>query len=181
MSLINDALKRAKDAQQPSAPPAPAPQLHPVEPVSTTARGMGTMAPVTAVVIVLVALFLLWQAREKTGTRLSAAQTQPITPINPAPEIKPAVATVAVATPAPAPNPSAIEQLAAPAATAPVVAVPALRLQAIFFAPGRSSAMISGRTVRTGDLVKGYRVVAITGSSATLVSATETNVMTLEQ
>jgi hypothetical protein len=179
MSLINDALKRAKDAQQPSAPPAPAPQLHPVEPASTAARGMGMMAPVTVVGVVLVALFLLWQAREKTGTRLSAAQTQPITPINPAPEIKPAVATVAVATPAPAPNPSAIEQSAAPAVTAPVV--PAIRLQAIFFAPGRSSAMINGRTVRTGDLVKGYRVVAITGSSTTLVSATETNVMTLEQ
>jgi hypothetical protein len=41
--------------------------------------------------------------------------------------------------------------------------------------------MIGGRTVRAGDLVKGYRVAAITENSATLVSASETNVMTLEQ
>jgi hypothetical protein len=56
-----------------------------------------------------------------------------------------------------------------------------LKLQAIFFAPGHSSAIISGKTVRVGTLLKGFRVTAISETSATLVSATQTNVMTLEQ
>jgi hypothetical protein len=55
------------------------------------------------------------------------------------------------------------------------------KLQAIFFVPGHSSAIISGKTVRAGDKVLGFRVAVIDRSSATLVSATQTNVMTLEQ
>jgi hypothetical protein len=62
-----------------------------------------------------------------------------------------------------------------------MVSAPSLKLQAIFYAPGHSSAIISGKTVHAGDTFKGYRVAAITQTSATLVSATQTNVMTLEQ
>ena len=62
-----------------------------------------------------------------------------------------------------------------------ITCMPQLKLQAIFYAPGHSSAMINGKTVKTGDVYKGFRVTAITQTSATLVSATQTNVMTLEE
>jgi hypothetical protein len=57
---------------------------------------------------------------------------------------------------------------------------PVLKLKAIFYSPGHTTAIINGKTVKAGDVYKGFRVAAITQTSATLVSATQTNVMTLE-
>jgi hypothetical protein len=74
-----------------------------------------------------------------------------------------------------------------PAESAPAAVIaenppaPRFRLQMITFVPGHPSALISGRTVRLGDFVDGFRVAAITQSSATLVSATETNVLMAAQ
>jgi hypothetical protein len=179
MSLINDALRRAKDAQQKSTPAAPIPQLPPVESVSAPSRGMGMTVPLIIAALAVIALLLVWKNQKKTTAREVAAPGKPAAPVNTIAETKP-VATVTVAAPAP---PTPATPTPAPAVVAPVASAPApeLKLQAIFFAPGHSSAIISGKTVRVGNIFKGYRVAAITELSATLVSATQTNVMTLEQ
>jgi hypothetical protein len=64
-------------------------------------------------------------------------------------------------------------------AVAPVIQ-PAPKLQAIFFAPGHSTAIIDGKTVRAGDAIRNFRVAAITQSSATVFSYTQTNVLVLK-
>jgi hypothetical protein len=176
MSLVNDALKRAKDAQQKSTPPAP--QLRPPDPVRAEKRGAGTTMPlVIAALAVIVAFFFVWRNQHQAAAKEVLVETKPALPANALPETRPAVQPVVVSTPTPVP-PVVVTPAPAPAASTPA---PPLKLQAIFFAPGRSTAIISGKTVRVGNTFKEYRVAAITETSATLVSATETNVMTLEQ
>jgi hypothetical protein len=175
MSLVNDALKRAKDAQQKSPPIAPGPQLLPAGPAlaNPSSLGMGKAAPVILILIALIGLFLLWRDHRKTveARPQVAKTTEPVIPV-PAP--KPSIQTVAVSAPPVAAQP--------PATTPPTPPAPAPpKLQAIFFVPGHSSAIISGKTVRAGDTVQGFRVAVINQASATLVSATKTNVMTLAQ
>jgi hypothetical protein len=107
MSLINDALKRAKEAQQQAAPP-PAPNLEfrPVELVQLGPPSRGLMVPAVLAGAALLILLLAWQWSQKND---SAA------PI----EVK--SRTAAAAKSAPAPQPAAAS--AAPAPAAPVAAV----------------------------------------------------------
>ena len=171
MSLINDALKRAKDAQQRSPASAPGPQFRPAEPAQAPKEGMSLTVPVVIAVVALVGLLIAWQFRQKTAARTPAPASNPIV-ANPSLETKAPAAVAPVASVKSTPPP------AEPAGPAPPP-VPELRLQAIFFTPGRSTAMINGKTVRTGDTIRNFRVAKITQTSATLVSATETNVMML--
>ena len=62
MSLINDALRRAKDAQQQAPPPPPADlPFRPVEPAQQNARhGLGLLLPVALVVVALLTLLFAW-------------------------------------------------------------------------------------------------------------------------
>jgi hypothetical protein len=181
MSLVNDALKRAKEAQRKAQPEAPAPPFRPPDPAAAPARGLDMLVPIVIAAIALVALVVVLQNRQKTIAREAAVQ-----PLQPAP-----VAAVQKTTP---PVQPAAAPVAAPSVTAAVAEKPApapapaqrtpeppLKLQAIFYSPGRSSAMINGKSIKVGDVYKGFRVAAITQTSATLVSATQTNVMTLEQ
>jgi hypothetical protein len=66
------------------------------------------------------------------------------------------------------------------ATNAPVIE-PTPKLQAIFFAPGHSTAILGGKTVHPGDVIKNFRVAAINQSSVTLFSRTQTNVLVLKQ
>jgi hypothetical protein len=180
MSLVNDALRRAQDAQKKSqVTPAPGPQFRPAEPVASHKRGVGMMVPILIAVIAVGALILILQSRQKTEARQPMPEPKPAAPVVAAPETKPVVQSMAATAPAQAAPVAVVEKPApAPVVSAPA---PALKLQAIFFVPGHSSAMVSGKTVHVGDNFKGFRVAAITQTSATLVSATQTNVMTLEQ
>src|SRR5437899_9884307 len=75
MSLINDALKRAKQAQTPATPP-PAPHLHfrPVEPDQTARHGFGLMMPVAFALVALLILFLVWElAQHNASTKQPAS------------------------------------------------------------------------------------------------------------
>jgi hypothetical protein len=175
MSLINDALKRAKDAQQKSPPAAPSPQFRPAEPAPARARGMGVTAPLMIAVLAIIALLFVWKHQKKPAE--VAAPAKSAAPVNTIAETKPAVAAIATPVPPVTPTPAPVVAVA-PVASAPA---PELKLQAIFFAPGHSSAIISGKTVREGNIFKGFRVASITEVSATLVSSTQTNVMTLDQ
>jgi hypothetical protein len=178
MSLVNDALRRAQDAQKKSQPAAPGPALRPADPAPAQKRGIGIWIAAFTAFAAVMALSVLWRGWQETNPVHAAIQPKTAAPAAVVPETKPPVQQVAALAQAPAtPAPASAKPAPAPAVSAPI---PVLKLQAIFFAPGHSSAIISGKTVHAGDNFKGFRVAAITQTSATLVSATQTNVMTLE-
>jgi hypothetical protein len=82
MSLINEALKRAKEAQR-QAPPPPSPQMQfrPVEPSQHPRHGLSLIVPVALTVVALLALFFVWewaQRRTATGPREVRALARPV-------------------------------------------------------------------------------------------------------
>ena len=106
MSLINDALKRAKQAQDQTPPPAPSPELHlrPVENPPYVRHGLGIAIPIALAIVALLVLFLVWRwarqdgsAPQKVRAKTLTAQ-EPVIPSQPAPPID-------VSTPPPAVNP----------------------------------------------------------------------------
>ena len=91
MSLINDALRRAKDTQQQTpAPPSPNLPFRPVEPAPQSAgRGQGLLLPVALVVVALLSLLSAWQwfqQRNSTGTTEVNARTPRVAPAIPSPQ-----------------------------------------------------------------------------------------------
>ena len=223
MSLINDALRRAKEAQQPAAPPPTSNlQFRPVDPAQAPSRrGLGLMLPVVAGVMALLALLLVWQLagrHEVAGPVVASAKTPPAAPAIAAEPAASAQEAVVASAPAPVTASKADSQPAsqlspanraaeapandaaasetdasaaeadggdttnAPAVTAPPAPKPApLRLQAIVFDPARPSAMVSGKTLFVGDRLGEFRVKAIDQESLTLVSAGQTNILTLSE
>jgi hypothetical protein len=208
MSLINDALRRAKDAQQ-QAPPPPSPDLpfRPVEPAPQRARrGPGLLLTLTLAAVALFTLLFVcqWvQPRDLTGLTAVNARTAPVARATPTPT--PVSASVEADTPTPAlatqpgsatqpnspPSPATNAPVAdaqeseatnTAAVTPPPPPKPApLRLQAIVFNPRRPSAMISGKTLFVGDKLGDLRVVAIDQQSATLAGAGQTNILSLSE
>ena len=131
MSLIADALKRAKEAEQQAAPPAPPNlQFRPVEPAQYTRKGLGLMLPAALAVMALLALFFAWQWAQRAGlarpievraAAATAANPAPAPPLAPASHAPVRTAEPApVAQPAPALPPTAA--VAAPPSAAPVTA-----------------------------------------------------------
>jgi hypothetical protein len=193
MSLINQALKRAQEAQQ-GPPPEPAPTLHfrPVEPAQRARHSLGVVVPIALAIIALLLLFLVWQwVQRKNSLPVAAQQAVPATtPVQAAP---PAVATQSTpespvanesATTAPAsvpePEPAAPAPAPEPATPQPPKPPPP-RLQSIVFNPARPSAMINGRVVFLGDKVGDMRLTALDQESVTLTGGGQTNVLTLGQ
>ena len=209
MSLINDALRRAKQAQE-QAPPGPGLQLRELETTPLRGRGPALLRLGAAGAAGLLALCLLWQELRSHGwpsgaasvceAHTAAAGAQPARPratgadlaadaASPLPRPQPpesaGEAGAREATHAPA---TSLPLLSSPgsATNAPAVAAetapsgpPPIRLQAIVFHPTRPSAMINGRTLFVGDMVGDMRLVAIGRESATLVGAGQTNLLTL--
>jgi hypothetical protein len=210
MSLINDALRRAKDAQQ-QAPLTSSPDLpfRPVEPAQQRARrGLGLLLPAALAVVALLVLLFAWAWTQTRGvatptevnartahipqaaTPAPASAAQPATvqelPSSPSPSTGAAATLAADTTSSPADDPlDGVEESEAtnvPAMTPPPPPKPApLRLQAIIFSPKRPSAMISGKTLFVGDKLGDLRVVAIDQESATLAGAGQTNVLSLPE
>ena len=210
MSLINDALRRAKEAQQQTPPPpSPEPPFRPVEPAQQCARrGLGLLLPAALAAVALLVLLLAWvwahprgtatpiEVNARTASTPQATAPASALPIQPAPIQAPAPApapttplgpSLAVnATDTPPDEPLAgseeTETTNAPAITPPLPPKPApLRLQAIIYNPRRPSAMIGGKTLFVGDKVGDLRVVAIDKESATLAGAGKTNVLSLPE
>jgi hypothetical protein len=206
MSLINDALKRTKEAQQQAQPPAGGgPELKPVDPaVAKAASSSKTLLYIMVACVVVGNLFLFLYAfngdRTARPAPMSAAQpvAPPTTAAAPARPV-PAVTTpamVAPATPAVAPiaaapvNPAsaqpsaavetnaAVAAIAAPVAPEPPKPAP-LKLQSIMFNSTKPAAMVSGKFVNLGDKVQGFRVTAIDQETVTLVGNGQTNVLSL--
>ena len=160
MSLINDALKQAKQSQPPN-PPSPPPSLAPVE--SASQGGGSWLAPVMIHLLLVAAgifigLSLFKHAPPAAGTPpVAATVTQ---------QVKTAAAVLPAVT-----NPP-------PGAVVPPKP-PGPKLQGILYTVTRPCAIISGKTVFVGDSVGKLRVVAISKDSVTLQSETETNVLSL--
>ena len=108
MSLVNDALKRAKEAQQQAAPPPPSQmQFRPVEAGQRVQQGLGLIVPVTLAALVLLALVLVWQGFQGQPREVRAFTRTPAQPtLTPQPASPPA----AVTAPAPASQPSPLPQ-----------------------------------------------------------------------
>lgn len=192
MSQINEALKRAKAAQQNNPPPGGL-RLRPAEPPAAT---WGTRLA-TLFMFVLVAalgLFLVLHLRQKIAARnRPPAESSTLTPANAA-KTTPVTGTPAVASSRPAvslhrpatatPMGATTSTDATPSAVTPLE-VPAFKLQGILYSAHSPLAMIDGQTVKIGDKVgdeaDGYRVTAIAERTVTVVNATQTNVLKLNR
>jgi hypothetical protein len=190
MSLINDALKRAKEAQQPArTQTAGLSQFRPVEPAQVVAQRHGLKTPLTAALVCVVAVLLTieWLGKSRVtnstlreepetavGETLPAAPTvtsQPASTHQQAPALAATASPAAVsATATPVLPPQTNLVAVTPATAAPPAAPrePQVKLQGIFYNPSRPSAMINGQTVFIGESVDGYELVGIKPNSATV-------------
>lgn len=185
MSLINDALKRAKQAQQENPPPTPPLQFRPVEPAQE-GHPRPPLFIVGAVLglIVIVGLggLLLWAVTQKQEASLQV-EARSLGEVAPAESrtTPPANAADAGRTTPPVSSPEEAQTNSLPATAVEPPQVPELKLQGIFFNPRRPSAVVGGRTVYVGDKVSGFRVLAITPLSVTLGNSEKTNVLSLSE
>lgn len=192
MSLINDALQRAK---QQTAQPAQVSnlQLRPLEPAPEERKNSGVLFSILLVALLVCATVLIsgWRKRSRPVPAAPAANAVPSLSI-PAPQLAavtgPSVPATDPAVPAVPAAPPAVADAEPPSDGTPAMLVPtpALkpappRLQAIFFNQTNPSAIISGRTVSAGGRVEAFQVAAITATSVTLVSGTETNILRFQE
>jgi cytoskeletal protein RodZ len=200
MSLINDALKRAKQAQQPHSPDAPQMRVQ-FRPVEANQQIKRSNAGIWIAVVIGAGLIIGFVFRQMTRNNSSTPKeakareivaakpivhetAAPPTPAGPAPTPTPVpvAATPPPQTAKPVPQETVIKE-STPAA--PVVVVqeetPKItpRLQAVVYDPKRPSAIISGKSVFKGDRVGDFRVARITQESVTLVGGGQTNVLVL--
>ena len=155
MSLINDALKQARQSQQPN-PPSGQPPLRPVEPAR---RGVADwLLPVAVVALAGAAAFFIGLAlvKHKPATVAKASEistTQPAAP---------AIVASAVVLATNAPTTSNTVAKVPPSSSG-------MKLQGVVYGE-KSWAIVDGKTVYVGDSVGGFRVKEITSNGITLVS-----------
>ena len=199
MSLINDALKRASQAQQQSPPTAGGPALKPAGPAETKSATGAKNLLFIMVACVIVGNALLFLAVKDRGARPVAAAPAPSGALQlaavPAPNPPPAPAIVSVPPAVPAQAVTSVvadtasDSDSATTATNVVASESAvvfenpkpapLRLQSIIYNPARPSAMIGGKFLFLGDRIQGFRVTAIDQESVTLIGNGQTNVLSL--
>lgn len=173
MSLINDALKQARQKPPDNGPGG----LPPLQPVPAPASTTGWLLPSVVIVLVIVAAcFIGWAV---THRNTSAPPTQP-------PAASAPVPPVAAATPVPTPP-------ATPVASAPVAATPpattttqavqpvagvspppvyppfVLKLQGIDYSPTAPTAILNGKTVHPGDSFHKYQVKSISKDAVIVI------------
>ena len=148
MSLINDALKRARDTQQ-TGPPSGAPPLPPVEP---PARGGNSWILALAAVLFLAAAGLF------IGMALFQTKTPPAA-VAQAPKVSAPQTVASVPVSAPASNVLS----APPGASTQPAAVPELwpKVQGIIYNAANPEAIVNGKTVGVGDRVGNFSVKQI--------------------
>lgn len=210
MSLINDALKRAKEAQQQKPPgDSGGPPLRPVE--QRPARDPGPWLLLAFALIVAVAAILLWQGFQH-GRQPQTVASQSPSPAETVPQMVPATGYTSIPDSVPPALPAVPESHATPVTAAVEAASlttpdglsptngppdttvaedatamasppqpPPLKLQAIVYHPSRASAAISGKVLFVGDRLGEMRVTAISPTAVTLVGEGRTNVLTLPQ
>ena len=208
MSLINDALKRATEAQaaQPAVPP-PTANMQPASVRRSTGLPM-YFTPVLLFVISGASWFIVkgWDAHRQSG--LYPAPIAVHARENSGVPSKPAPASALLPGPSSSPAQPSAESLippardfalkdspstsVAPGASPAAAVVPALepsvaeeskvafKLQGIFYRPTKPSAVINAKTVYVGDIISNGKVKAIDHRSVTIVVDGETKVLTLQ-
>ena len=150
MSLINDALKQARQTPPPTV-------SHP-RPIFRSERSYGTptgfwvVSGLLILLIVGVTFLLGWSVSDHTAKRIATIpnvnpDTQAAGEIPHLPVVQPLVTNPPPETPA----------------------VPVPVLQGIFYSPAAPSAIMGGKTVRPGDQIGPYRVKSISKATVTLV------------
>jgi hypothetical protein len=159
MSLINDALKRAEEAQQKTPPGGPA--LSPVAFPSRT--GASRLVRLLVVLLLAAACFCLGLAMARRPVARIASRPEPTVrqPVEP------------VSIPAAVMPPVVLEtNLAARSNTIPAPATPPPpKLQGIVYDPVRPWAIVNGRTVYPGSRVGDLQVKEILKDTVTLEGA----------
>ena len=149
MSLINDALKRARQAP-PRNSPGVRPPLQPVAEESPSI--LIWLIPVIIILLIVGVIFFMgWATTHHTVLNIVNAPDQSAT--NQAAEEVPVVVV-------PPPEPPA-----------PLNPPDAPRLQGIFYSPTKPMAIVDGKTVGPGDQFRQYRVKEITKYTVTLVGS----------
>jgi hypothetical protein len=147
MSLINDALKQARQAPPRTAPNSP-PPLQPAHNESSPAAVW--LVPAVIILLVFAAIFFIgWAAAHRSVHSIVSAPPDPET----TQQVETVTAPVVVAAPTPA----------------PVAPVDLPKLQGIFYSPTAPSAILDGKNVRPGDHFKQYKVKEITKYTVILI------------
>jgi hypothetical protein len=163
MSKINDALKRAKEAQRENTPSGMTP-MRPLEPKGAGPDYRWILPALVILLIVVAVFFIALSVTSHTVKKIIAAPenstTQPDESVEaPVPPVPPVIGAAAIINDLPKPT----------------------RVQGIFYDPVHPWAIISGRTVYVGDSVDGMRVAAISRGAITLVGNGQTNTLLVGQ
>jgi hypothetical protein len=196
MSLINDALKKARQAQANAPVRESAPQLRSPAADHPVRTGPSLVLPALIIVVLLLGGGLVWFGLgARTNAAREAARNAPAMTSAPVPAV---ASTLQPVVPAPRPVDSATQSVAATIVvpTSPPVGIqPAViatptpaqappkspALNGIFFNPARPTAVVNNKLVSPGSRVGEYTVMAITQTSVTLVSGSRTNVLSLSE
>jgi hypothetical protein len=162
MSLINDALKRARETQRNTPPPGAAP----LPPVESPPRG-GTGWILAVAVILFLAALCLFIGPTVFGHKPAPVATAKAPDISAQPPVEAALATVPAPSVLPSPasntNSPLVVNTNPPPATVVVEQWP--RVQGIIFNTTRPLAIVNGKTVGAGDRVGNYQVKQILKTS----------------
>jgi hypothetical protein len=186
MSLVNEALKRAHEAQPSAPPPIAHQQFKPPEDSHRASLWAALLVPGVLLVAALMVLFMAWEMymahnRERASEARAREMTNKLQVATQAAADAPAVNPLAPSntvwtTPAPAePVPVSVPE--------PVKTQPSLefKLQAIVYHPTRPSVIINGSSLFQGDKVGGWTVRSIDSQSVVLANATQTNTLLLSR
>jgi hypothetical protein len=154
MSLINDALKRARESQQKNPPRG----LTPLMPAETRERNFNWILPALVICLIVAACFFI-------GLSMARRTVAKIVNTPEAPATQ-QVESVSVAL------------LQAPTNTEPAASIidaQIFNVQGIMYDPARPSAIVNGKTVYVGDRLGDFRVKQISKNSITLTGPGGTN------
>ena len=156
MSLINDALRRAKESQQQVSPPAFAAPLKPVEP-EPRSNAFIWLAPLFVILLIVAAIFFAGLAMAKRTVAQIVNAPEPAATQEVATAAEPVVA-----------RPPAIETNTPVSVSA---AEPLPHVQGIVYSQNKPWAILNGQSVFVGDHVGDYRVQEISKYAVTLAGA----------
>lgn len=146
MSLINDALKQARQSQQPNQPPSGQQPLRPVEPEPR--RAADWLLPLAVIALAGVAAYFIG---------LALARHKPFASKAPVISAKQPASVSATNSTSTSNTLAAVQSSSAD-----------MKLQGVVYGE-KSWAIVDGKTVYVGDSVGGFRVKEITPNSITLV------------
>ena len=125
MSLINDALRRAKQAQQKNPPPpADGPPIRPVEPAPHPSAAQRLLLALAALIVVVPASLFVWKSSQKSGSSQPSAVAVSASPTRPATAPEAALVSSAPRTESVAPMPEPANTQKPLAASAAITAAP---------------------------------------------------------